>query len=254
MLLNVKESNIVKKRMDCSPEYVDGYHFEEKIKSADIVACHSFKVGCLIDTRQQIANLHLDERDHLYVVNQEVNKPTKVENKTKISFLKEYGLNPVIRLQRARERNLILRIRRNEKKALRLREDKKAKKERKQAEMREHEEWERRMKLEEKALLKAEIEENKKLTARKQKQLELLGTLEACETNKGRYEIRICQQELIIEKNVLKLGQWWRFFCKGRIRARLWDAIEERDNLVYLKDRLQDGIDDLKASLEAINH
>ena len=108
--------------------------------------------------------------------------------------------------------------------------------------------------MEEKALLEAEIEKNKKLTSRKQKQLELFGTLEACEMNKGRYEIRICQQELIIEKNVLKLGQWWRIFCKSRIRARLWDAIEERDNLVYLKDRLQDGIDNLKASLEAIDN
>ena len=223
MYLNAEKISIVKKKMNCSPDYVDGYYFEEKIKSADMVVCQ-------------------DE------------KPTEVEDKTKTSFLKEYGSNPVIRLQRARERNLILRIRRYEKKALRLREDKKAKKEREHAQMKEHKEWERRMELKEKALLEAEIEENKKLTTRKQKQLELLGTLEACETNKGRYEIRICQQELIIEKNVLKLGQWWRFFCKGKIRARLWDTIEERDNLAYLKNRLQDGINDLKASLKAMDH
>ena len=66
------------------------------------------------------------------------------------------------------------------------------------------------MELEERKLRKVEIEENKKLRARKQNHLELLDTLMARETNRGRSEIRICQQELIIKKYVLELEQWWR--------------------------------------------
>ena len=106
--------------MNCSSEYVDGYYYEEKIKSADIVVCQSFNIGDLFGAMRLKENLLLGEKDHPYaskvqMEKDEDEKPME-EKKTIVPFLEEYGLNPTRRLQRARQRNLILRIRRYEKK------------------------------------------------------------------------------------------------------------------------------------------
>ena len=133
MYLNVKKIIIAKKKMDCLLEYVDGYYFEEKLKLANIIACHSFNVGRLFKSKKQMTNLHLEEKDYLQTSqveaqSQDEKKPIKV--KTKMTFLEDYGSWPNKRLQRARQRNLTLCIRRYEKKASQLYEAKIAKKKR----------------------------------------------------------------------------------------------------------------------------